>query len=313
MYTARADSEPSLAQWGQTLFSGKLFSCNDGDVANKFQCIGEYTSNPVNWEFLAPRAWANPHVWSFDSFKWAILILFELVSLEGWIDVEISVKNIVGINQQPADNASQFNAVFFVIYMLLGGLFIFALFTAIIIENFRVRSGMALLTAKQRRWIDIQKLLLQQKPSRRPRFRPTDVFSSWAYDRIVQKNGWWSKTMTVVAVLHTILLMTAAFGQPSQLSDSRDFIFLAFTFVFAVDIILRLFGLGFKMFRLSWWNIFDTSAVVGTFVSAPQDWKSKTLLNVFVRPPQFLLSPEAARRLRLSERRTRALARLYPH
>lgn len=253
-------------QWGQALFAGKLFFCNDSDVSNKFQCVGEFVSNPVNWEFLAPRAWTNPYVWSFDAFHWAILILFELVSLEGWIDVVNSTKNIVGIDQQPRNNASQFNAVFLVIYMLLGGLFIFALFTAIIIENFRIRSGMALLTAEQRRWIDVQKLLMQQKPSRRPRYRPTDPFSSWCYDRTIQKSGWWARTMTTLYVLHTLLLMTESFGQPDAVKTSRDYVFLAFTFIFAFDILFRLFGLGFRMFRLSWWNIYDTAAVVGTFV-----------------------------------------------
>lgn len=230
------------------------------------QCVGEYVAEPVNWEFLAPRAWQNPHVWSFDSFRQAFLILFELVSLEGWIDVQMSTSNIVGRNLQPSTNASQFNAIFLLIYMLLGGLFIFALFTSIIIQNFRIRSGMALLTAEQRRWIDIQKLLLQQKPSRRPRFRPTDVFSSWCYDRTVQKNGWWAKTLTAICILHILLLMTQGHGQPSQLEEGRDLAFLAFTFVFAADIIIRMFGLGLKMFRLSWWNIYDLIAVVGAFV-----------------------------------------------
>ena len=79
------------AVWGQNLFAGLLYSCNDdGDhIQTKLDCHGEYASTPLNWSFLAPRAWHNPSdgsIYSFDDFKSALLILFEIVSLEGWID-----------------------------------------------------------------------------------------------------------------------------------------------------------------------------------------------------------------------------------
>jgi hypothetical protein len=75
------------AVWGQNLFVGLLFSCNDPSAANKLQCVGEYLSSPADWPFLAPRAWINPYVWSFDSFRNSFLILFEIISLEGWTNV----------------------------------------------------------------------------------------------------------------------------------------------------------------------------------------------------------------------------------
>jgi hypothetical protein len=75
------------AAWGQNIFSGLLFFCNDSLVANKLQCVGEYVAAPAEWPFLAPRVWANPYVWSFDSFRNSFLILFEIISLEGWTSV----------------------------------------------------------------------------------------------------------------------------------------------------------------------------------------------------------------------------------
>lgn len=52
--------------WGQNLFSGLLYSCNDGDVLGKAQCVGEYVASPLQWEYLAPRVWENPQMWSLD-------------------------------------------------------------------------------------------------------------------------------------------------------------------------------------------------------------------------------------------------------
>lgn len=78
-----------FAVWGQNLFAGLLYSCNDTDDAITFKhhCQGEFSTSPVgDWSFLAPRVWANPTQgsrYSFDNFHSALLILFEIVSLEG--------------------------------------------------------------------------------------------------------------------------------------------------------------------------------------------------------------------------------------
>lgn len=125
------------AVWGLNIFSGLSFSCNDSgsNIQVKGDCQFEYinTVNSLNGEygFLAPRVWANPTgstTWSFDSFGASLLILFEIVSLEGWIAVMEVALNISGRDQQPQTNVSQWNAVFFIIYNLLGGVVILTLF-----------------------------------------------------------------------------------------------------------------------------------------------------------------------------------------
>lgn len=57
-----------------------------------------------------------------------MLILFEIVSLEGWVDVMESGMQIVGFNLQPQDMASQANSIFFLIFHLFGGAIILTLF-----------------------------------------------------------------------------------------------------------------------------------------------------------------------------------------
>jgi hypothetical protein len=54
--------------------------------------------------------------------------LFEIVSLEGWIDVLNVATSITGAGLQPQTNATEANAIFFVIYKLMGAVVILTLF-----------------------------------------------------------------------------------------------------------------------------------------------------------------------------------------
>jgi hypothetical protein len=118
------------------IFSGLLFSCTDTDASGFSACFGEKAITPVDDSlgFLAPQVWSNPGiiggstVYSFDSFRQSMLILFEIVSLEGWIDVMNSATSITGRESQPAENAAQWNSIFFIVFNLFGGVIILTLF-----------------------------------------------------------------------------------------------------------------------------------------------------------------------------------------
>lgn len=121
------------AVWGLNIFAGKMNMCNDGGATGIVDCTGEYTATVAGDEFpyLVPRVWDNPApstVFSFDSFKASLLILFEIVSLEGWVDVMNIATSITGEGLQPETNTSQANALFFLVYNLMGGVVILTLF-----------------------------------------------------------------------------------------------------------------------------------------------------------------------------------------
>ncbi|KAI9433175.1 Ion transport protein-domain-containing protein [Lactarius indigo] len=263
------------AVWGLNIFAGLTNQCNDGDASGLTDCINEYNVSVVGdagaFPFPVPRVWANPSpstTFSFDSFRASLLILFEIVSLEGWIDVMGVVTSITGPNQQPQTNASQVNAIFFVIYNLLGGVVILTLFVSIIIGNFSAKTGTALLTQPQREWIDLQKLIKRQRPSKRPKTRPTWRVRAWCFDRAVYKHGWWSRMMTVLFTVHIIALMTQTFSPQTFADDFRNDFFLFITIVYAIDILVRFYGLGWRSFRANGWNIFDVIVASGSLITS---------------------------------------------
>ncbi|KAF9810758.1 hypothetical protein IEO21_06809 [Rhodonia placenta] len=256
------------AVWGLNIFNGLMKECNDTSVNDVGQCVDEY-SNTIygnSFGFLVPRVWADPHpstTFSFDSFRTSLLILFEIVSLEGWIDVTTVAVSLLGPGQQPQMNASQFNSIFFLIYNLMGAVIILTLFVSIIIGNFTSKTGSALLTQPQREWIDLQKLIKRQRPSKRPP-RPDWSIRAWCYDRAVHKHGWWHRMMTIIFTLHVIALMTQTLGTTSVADHVRDDLFLIVTVIYSIDTIMRLFGLGWQSFSANGWNLFDVIVAGGS-------------------------------------------------
>ena len=88
-----------FANYGIQMYGGKLARCNDVKMEKK-QCTGMFKRNlyvsklrlnkkpnssvPSIW---VPRVWANPYNFNFDSIGSSMLALFEVLSLEGWLEV----------------------------------------------------------------------------------------------------------------------------------------------------------------------------------------------------------------------------------
>ncbi|OCH86932.1 hypothetical protein OBBRIDRAFT_890152 [Obba rivulosa] len=260
------------AVWGLNIFAGLMNECNDGSVQGINDCVNEYnmTLYGDSFTYVVPRVWDNPSpstTFSFDSFKASLLILFEIVSLEGWVDVMSVATSITGAGLQPETNASQFNSFFFLIYNLLGGVVILTLFVSIIIGNFTSKTGSALLTQPQREWIDLQKLIKRQRPSKRPKQRPTWPIRAWCYDRAVHKHGWWHRFMTALFTLHIIALMSQAFGNQDILETIRNDFFILITVIYSCDTLIRLYGLGWTSYSANGWNLFDIIVAGGSLLT----------------------------------------------
>jgi hypothetical protein len=258
-----------FAIYGLNLFNGRMMQCNDSGtgITNLTDCTGEYLSSPFEWNVLAPRQVSNPY-YDFDNFGSSLFILFQIVSQEGWIDVMWSGESITGVFTQPQAFASQGNAVFFVAFNLLGAVFVLTLFISVFMRNYTEQTGVAFLTTEQRSWLELRKLLRQISPSKRPSSKEVrESWKEWCYRRAVTKNGRWQRSVTMLLVLHLLLLCLEWYPNNVQWNTTRDYIFLALTFFYIVNIIIRIIGLSWTRFRRSAWDLYSIFSVSGTFVS----------------------------------------------
>lgn len=124
-----------FASWLTILFRNQLYSCNNPEASGISDCSGEFFMNAISDDlppYLAPAAWTNPDPtgssWSFDNFKSSFLILFEIISLEGWTDVLHSLVDIQGEEKQPSKQASPQNAIPILVFQLIGAAVLLSIF-----------------------------------------------------------------------------------------------------------------------------------------------------------------------------------------
>ena len=267
-----------FAIYGLNIFAGKMMFCNSqngsGNPTDKpfeifslTDCVGEFYYTPYNWDFPAPRVVRNSW-YDFDSFGDALFILFQIVSQEGWVSVMWGAQSIKGVFKQPKNFVSQGNAVFFVVFNLLGAVFVLTLFVSVFMRNYTEQTGVAFLTADQRSWLELRKLLRQVAPSKRPNTKKRrESWQEWCYRRAVTKTGRWQRAVTGVLVLHLALLCLEYHGEPWLWARARDYIYLLFTCIYIANIIVRVIGLSWTRFRKSAWDVYSLFSVSGTFVT----------------------------------------------
>lgn len=260
-----------FAIYGLNLFRGKMVTCSDGSgaVVQLADCTGEYLSYPFSseWALLAPRVAANPY-FSFDDFGAALVILFEIVSQEGWVDVSFQAQAITGAGLQPQFGTARGNALFFVVFNLLATVFVLTLFISVFMRNYTEQTGVAFLTGDQRSWLELRKLLRQISPSKSSYDDSTNRLQRWCHKRAIEKRGKWYVAITAVLVVHLILLVLEYATEPNWWSNTRDYIFLVLTLVYMANNAIRIIGLGWSRVRRSSWDIFSMCAVSGAFVTS---------------------------------------------
>lgn len=252
--------------WGLNIFRGRLFSCNNGDFSGDLtQCFGEYLNTPFNWEVLSPQIVTKTY-YDFDNFGHSLLILFEIISLEGWTDVLKSVMDITQAFYQPEYYANAFNGVFVMFYNLIGTIFILTLFISVIIQNSSIMRGTAYMTEDQKTWYEIEKTLKMVRPSIRPPHIIPGSFRHRILMGIVQQNSWFNIGATVNLGVLAIILMAEYFPRSDAVRLIRDITLFIFTLTYLGFVLLRMYGLGVRKFFRRKWDIYALTVTLVSFV-----------------------------------------------
>ncbi|CAN6631355.1 calcium-channel protein Cch1p [Trichomonascus vanleenenianus] len=255
--------------WGLNIFNGKLNYCTDGSVGNFGDCVDEYLSSPFNWDLLAPRAVAKTY-YDYDSFGHAFLVQFEIISLEGWVDVLNSVMAITGRDSNPEPFASRYNGIFSILYNILGTIFILTLFISVIIQNYSENRGTAYLTEEQLSWYETVKGLKIVKPKRRPPQRKPGTIRHYLLRKSLDKNSWIQWAEISMLLLIVLLLCLEYYPAPDVAEVVISSVILAVTGVYELLLFAKMYALGRRHFFRHLWQayafVITTASLIITFV-----------------------------------------------
>ena len=139
---------------GTNFFKGTFYRC----VAPNF--TGTHKSE------CPDGLWKNAMV-HFDTCPDAMLTLFEMLNLEGWIDVMWSGIDSVGVDRQPQRDRTPWYALYFIGFIIVGNMFLLNLFVGVVIDNFNQMKeklgGYFWLTSEQKKWVEVQRLMIRMK------------------------------------------------------------------------------------------------------------------------------------------------------
>lgn len=252
--------------WGLQIFRNRFFSCNDDDTGLLIDCVNEYASSPANWNVLAPRSVVKPY-YDFDTFGHSFLILFEIISLEGWTDVLKTMMSIKGPGLNMELFASVNNSAFLVLYNFISTVFILTLFIAVIIKNYSRTTGTAFLTQEQRAWAEAEKILKLVKPSIVPVYVREGSRREYCYRIVINRKGKWNRFLVGLLFAHLVLLCVEWYPQYLYAEDIRNGLFLPILILLDINEIMRLYAFGYKGFMSRKWDLYTILVVNGALIT----------------------------------------------
>ncbi|KAK9457557.1 Ion transport protein-domain-containing protein [Dipodascopsis uninucleata] len=228
--------------WGLNIFAGKLYSCTDTDNIELSQCNGEYLNAPFNWNVLSPRSYSTSG-YSFDSFTQSLSILFQIISLEGWNDVLQSVKDVTGLGLNPQTNHSVFNGLFIYVFNFISIVFIATLFITVIMQNYSQKTGVGFLTADQRSFIEMQKILSNTLPSRRRMSLRKSGLGATCYRLAVASDGMLRKYSFGLIYVQLIVLVVDHYPISKNAVKDLNIVYAVLACLWFIYYVIRMIGL----------------------------------------------------------------------
>ena len=261
---------------------------------------GDYTIKSTCEPRAYQTAWVNPRDYDFDNIGPSMLSLFEMATLEGWLEIMYHGADTTEIDLQPIRDNNPYYCLFFAFFIIVGSFFVMNLFVGVTIDKFNEmkekQEKSVFLTDEQQSWVTIQRLLVGIRLKKTAN-RPLNRMRNFIYD-IVTSRRFESLILTLIMVNIVVMSMTHA----DMSEDFEQGLFLVncgFAAIFCVEAIMKLIAFKPGGYFRDPWNTFDffvvTLSVVGIAVTLTTDISATylSIIRVFRVARIFRLIPKA--------------------
>lgn len=255
-----------FAVLGVGLYMGTFKFCNM-DATGEVDCLG-ITANDD--DIMVPAVWGNPH-YHFDNVLAAMMCLFEVSSLEGWLDVMYSCMDATGVGLQPVQDNNPLACLYICAFICLGPFFVLNIVVGVIIEKFNQVSGRGILTDEQKQYKDTLMSVVTSDSSpimKRPGKTSIGI-RQWCYDVVTSPS--FENAVMLLICANSVLMALEHCGQSDGFTNMLDLLNTIFVAVFSVELCMRLLAIDLGIFFRDPWNVMDFVIVVGCLAMIPLD------------------------------------------
>jgi hypothetical protein len=239
---------------GVQLFAGKFYFCNDGDARGVYDCAGTMVDEETG--DLVVREWRKPIGWGFDNIGEAVITLFEVSTLEMWLDIMYLGIDSTGVDQQPLFEFAPEMAGFFVVFIALGSFFLMELFVGATVTSYNMinieAEGSGMQSERQKQ--QVAKMVLKEGEDE-PEIKYDFQMSLYK----LTTNPVFENLIMMCIVLNIVLMALGL--APADMSETYvgtlAFFNDAFTYIFAAEFLLKLGALFPARYFRNGWNVYD--------------------------------------------------------
>ena len=206
---------------------------------------------------------------NFDDIGQSMVTLFILTTMEGWPDILGAAMDANDPDSGPEFMGSATNGLFFIVFILVGSLFLMNMFVGVIFVQFTEEQRLEkqkrfyMVTDDQMRWMMVQDITVTAEPNFDVMLRPKGKFRIWVF-KFIHSKTFELVIMTFIILNIATMAMNYEFMSTSYI-DMLNNVNLGFTAVFTMEFIIKVVALDFQYFTTSW-NIFDFSIVMLSLV-----------------------------------------------
>ena len=213
--------------------------------------------------------WMNPP-FNFDNIFEALMSLFYLSSVAGWVDFMEKTMDITDVDQSPQLDSFTEAQIYYFFFTIVFSTSMLNLFIGVLGNAFSEQNGTNLITSSQVKWMRAKAMLRTYSPEEAPPNRPeTGVFAwqarQFLYDLSLIE--WLDQVWTAGILVNVGVLLSDHFPTSPEWDMFVAGINLACLLVFTAEFSLKLIGYGFTAFIENKWQRLDLVVIIGSWGS----------------------------------------------
>lgn len=246
---------------GVNLLAGRMFYCNMENIPAHVhdKILSEWDCYDYGGEWLLYDT-------NFDNVGNAMVTMFTMMTTEGWNAVMWLAIDATEIHQVPSLNYRSAYILFFVIFMIFGFLFILNLFVGVVLNRFDLEKDKLShnheLTKLQHEYLEVMKNCYLMSPQRK-----SQKSGKWLRDICfdIANSLCFARFIFLCIILNSACLSITWYEQPELLVFVMDYVNIAFTVIYTIEMVIKLIAFKRNYFH-DGWNVFDFLIVVSAWI-----------------------------------------------